>query len=372
MASQPEAFPLTNSPFYQTMLSGMSLTEKELAYVQHFRKHGYVVVEDCIADEITARQIHNDCTAFENGYGENRVQDGWQRSAAIKSVAANKHILSILKLLYGRAAVPTYTLNFLRGTEQRTHSDVIHFSSLPSGFMCGVWTALEDVTVKQGPLHYYPGSHTLPEFDYYDLGIGEESVYPDSPHEGEQSWANPRTREKYSLYEDVVERLMKEHGFERHELSLKRGQALIWAANLFHGGSKILDELSTRKSQVTHYHFEGTIPYTPMFSNASLGDYFLQGIFDARTGEAFERTLNYMPVQMVPLSLPSRYRVMLKTKNVQNDIQAMLPQSYSLDLEYERAENARLRQTLEEITETRLWKTMEPIRALTKKIRNHR
>ncbi|MFX6869154.1 phytanoyl-CoA dioxygenase family protein, partial [Acinetobacter baumannii] len=70
----------------------------------------------------------------------------------------------------------------------------MHFSSLPTGFMCGLWVALEDITINQGPLHYYPGSHLLPEFDYYEFGISEESVYPENPHQGEQTWDNPRTR----------------------------------------------------------------------------------------------------------------------------------------------------------------------------------
>ena len=38
---------------------------------------------------------------------------------------------------------------------------------------------------------------------------------------------------------------------------LEPGQALIWAANLFHGGSPIVDTTRTRLSQVTHYYFEG-------------------------------------------------------------------------------------------------------------------
>ena len=33
---------------------------------------------------------------------------------------------------------------------------------MPEGFMCGVWVALEDMDMDNGPLVYYPGSHQLP------------------------------------------------------------------------------------------------------------------------------------------------------------------------------------------------------------------
>jgi hypothetical protein len=224
-------------------------------------------------------------------------------------------------------------------------------------------------TLNQGPLHYYPESHNLPEFDYYDLSIAEEHVYSDNPHQGDQTWDNPRTREKYTLYEDVVERLMLEHGFERHQLTLKRGQSLIWSSNLFHGGSPIADASTTRKSQVTHVHFEGTLPWTPMYSNASIGDYYMQGISDIRTGKPFERTYNFMPVNMVALNKPSRYKFALNMGDNDVSMQSLMPQKYALELEYARKENAQLRGQLEAITETQAWKMIEPIRKLAHKMK---
>lgn len=365
-------YPLVSSPFFKSIVKDLTLTDKERDYLEHYHKYGYVIVEENIVDQSTADRIHSDCESIATGYGHNRIQDAWQKSDAVKSVAINEHIMSIIRLLYGREPVPVQTLNFLRGTQQRTHSDVIHFSSLPQGFMCGVWTALEDISLSQGPLHYYPESHYLPEFDYYDLNISEEHVYPDSPHEGEQTWDNPRTRAKYTLYEDVIERLMLEHGFERHHLTLKRGQSLIWSSNLFHGGSPITDPGSTRKSQVTHVHFEGTMPWTPMYSNASIGDYYMQGIFDIRTGKPFERTYNFMPVNMVALNKPSRYKFGLKVDDEAVSMQSLMPQQYALELQYARDENAMLRKQLEEITETQAWKIMQPIRKLAHKMKSNR
>ncbi len=47
---------------------------------------------------------------------------------------------------------------------------------------------------------------------------------------------------------------------------MPKGHALIWHANLLHGGSQQKDPRRTRHSQVTHYFFEDCKYYTPMHS----------------------------------------------------------------------------------------------------------
>ena len=77
----------------------------------------------------------------------------------------------MLRILYGREPIPFQTLNFLPGTEQSLHSDAMHFSSLPARFMCGVWVALEDATLENGPLRYVPGSRRFSEVQLDGLGL---------------------------------------------------------------------------------------------------------------------------------------------------------------------------------------------------------
>ena len=48
---------------------------------------------------------------------------------------------------------------------------------------------------------------------------------------------------------------------------MKKGQAIIWASNLLHGGEQVKDINSTRHSQVTHYFFESEYYYTPLMSH---------------------------------------------------------------------------------------------------------
>ena len=58
-------------------------------------------------------------------------------------------------------------------------------------------------------------------------------------------------------------------GLRKETVTMRRGDALIWAANLLHGGEPIADPESTRYSQVVHHFFEGCRYYTPVLSRGA-------------------------------------------------------------------------------------------------------
>jgi Phytanoyl-CoA dioxygenase (PhyH) len=274
---------------WQTEAARRGLSAREVALVDAFRRDGFVVVEDArVLDGIDADGIWARLGDRFAADGSGRVQDAWEHDAAVRAIAGHPAVTAVLRVLYGREPIPFQTLNFLNGTEQRTHSDTIHFSSLPSGFMCGVWMALEDVTLRQGPLHYFPGSQRLPEFDYEHLGV--PAVH------GAQSWDNPNTLSSYLLYEERIAALARESGFRKEELAIPRGAFLVWSANLLHGGSPRDDRSLTRKSQVTHYYFDDAVAFTPMFSRRSEGRYAVRRVRDIRTGRYAVPSLDGTPV----------------------------------------------------------------------------
>ena len=78
--------------------------------------------------------------------------DGWLYDQDIRRIAVNPRIIEILSNLYGRSAFPFQTLTFPIGTQQKPHSDSVHFSSQPERFMCAVWVALEDMDSENGTL----------------------------------------------------------------------------------------------------------------------------------------------------------------------------------------------------------------------------
>ena len=72
--------------------------------------------------------------------------------------------------------------------------------------------------------------------------------------------------------------LCEVHGAREDLFLARKGQALIWCANLLHGGSRQNDPTLTRWSQVTHYYFDDCIYYTPAFSDEVVGQLDLRNI----------------------------------------------------------------------------------------------
>ncbi len=187
-------------------------------------------------------------------FRSSRVQDAWRNSKAARRLATHRGVAESLRQLYGRKPLPFQTLNFPTATSQLPHSDTIHFNCIPAGYMCGVWVALEDVDEDNGALIYYPGSHKLKEYSMQDFGLGTGYDY-------------------YKGYEAAIQELIREQNLEPEYGVMKKGEALIWAANLLHGGAPLRDTSRTRHSQVTHYYFEDCRYYTPMNSAGSRIDY---------------------------------------------------------------------------------------------------
>ena len=157
--------------------------------------------------------------------------------------------------------MPFSTINFIAGTEQPFHSDYIHFSSIPHKYLAGAWVALEDTNKNNGPLTVIPKSHNFPIVDYQDLN----QKVPSNIVELEKC---------YRVYEKYVKNLIKAKKIQPKQLHLKKGQVILWAANLLHGGIKMKKNKLTRKSQVIHYHFDNSeMYYNPGFSDAKKGLY---------------------------------------------------------------------------------------------------
>jgi ectoine hydroxylase-related dioxygenase (phytanoyl-CoA dioxygenase family) len=189
---------------------------------------------------------------------EFRVQDAWVVSEHVKAIATAPAVLALLREAYGREPRAFQTINFRSGSQQRPHSDAMHFNSEPSGFMCGIWLALEDIHEDSGPLVYYPGSHRLAEFT-----MGDVEAAADSP--------------EHADYEDFIEAMIAREGLEPRYATIRKGQALIWSANLLHGGAPQTDPARTRWSQVTHYFFEGCRYWKPLASRDGERRYFEPG-----------------------------------------------------------------------------------------------
>jgi ectoine hydroxylase len=183
----------------------------------------------------------------EMGYGK-KIMFANRKSGLIKSVTRREDLTSILSFILGKKVTPFQTINFLVGSEQKAHSDSIHMTTYPLGYLIAVWIALEDIDENCGPLHYYPGSHKL-------------AYVLNKDYERGGSQLTVGAENNYLKYEEKIEEIISESKIPKKQFLAKKGDILIWHANLVHGGDPILREGSTRKSMVIHYFAEDVIKY---------------------------------------------------------------------------------------------------------------
>lgn len=283
--------PWVESPFFSDIIKTKNISVEDKKLASEYYENGFIVLSNVFTNELIDK-IKSEMN--EKGFNENfpiqtfrnniRIQDLWQYSDPVKELACHPKIMDTLKMLYEREPVPFQTLNFKVGTQQKAHSDTLHFSSLPARYMCGVWVALEDITEDNGPLFYYPGSHRNPEYNFSDFkNTTEDTSY-----------------ENYPEYETFMEDLMEKSSYKKKKFLAKKGDALIWSSNIIHGGSLVEDPQSTRYSQVTHYYFENCIYYTPMLSNMVTKELFIRrNLVDIKTGKIAEQNFNGNHAQLV-------------------------------------------------------------------------
>jgi ectoine hydroxylase-related dioxygenase (phytanoyl-CoA dioxygenase family) len=269
--------PWTESPFFYDLLKNSNdLTDEQKKMCQKYHEDGYVVIDLNLSDDVINNVVKDMYTALENEetvfHPEHvtytptkRIFEEWKNSRNIGELTVNETLINVIKLLYDKDPFPFSTINFIKGSNQPLHSDTIHFHSVPQLWMCGVWIALEDVNEVNGTLQIVPGSHKWEIYDYESLNL----THPDNIENGEA--------ENYSYYENFLIDLIKSKNGKTKPVSLKKGQALIWAANMLHGGCNIegvTDLEKTRLTQANHYFFYGCDEYyCPMFSEKSKGKY---------------------------------------------------------------------------------------------------
>jgi phytanoyl-CoA dioxygenase PhyH len=268
--------PIVESPFFEVLSGSFAEDAEAVRIARDLNRNGYAIFD--FPDPDFAARAAALPRAMDRYYnwadwrasgGGMRVHDAWKFDPNAKAIAVNARVIELLSRIYGRRAWPFQTLNFPVGTEQHYHSDSVHFSSCPERFMCGVWVALEDVHEDAGPLLYYPGSHKWPIYTNEHLGIcgAHEPGIPGQ-----------------ATFEPLWRRLVEQTGITPQRFLPRKGQALIWAANLLHGGDVHRDRRRTRHSQVTHYYFDDCTYYTPMHSDPFYGSIAYRRLVDISTG----------------------------------------------------------------------------------------
>lgn len=188
-----------------------------------------------------------------------RLLDPHLKIPEIFDLLCHPEVLRITNLLFGRKSIPFQTIIGHKGSQQAAHSDAIHMTTYPLGYLIAAWIAFEDIHPDSGPLLYYPKSHRqLPYLLSEDVGIPM------------RAFKEKGGAETYSAhYEPAVQRYLSANEIAPQAFCPRKGDVLFWHANLVHGGSVRNDLRHSRKAMVCHYFAEGAFTYHDLSGNAS-------------------------------------------------------------------------------------------------------
>jgi phytanoyl-CoA hydroxylase len=161
------------------------------------------------------------------------------RAAALLSMT--REVAVFLRHVFRSPAVVMQSLTFWKGSQQPIHIDYPYVRCQNIlAHLAASWIPLEDIHPDSGPLAYYPGSHRIDVSGFFDWGGGSILYEPDSV----------RTPVQFAAF---LAEQMRRSSVEPKVFCPKKGDVLIWHANLAHEGTPIRDPSRTRKSYVTHY-----------------------------------------------------------------------------------------------------------------------
>lgn len=238
------------------------LSEELAGQIEIFARDGYVIMRGVVPEELLEAIDDEVESAWEPGSGflgrnpkmglkwahqfpadgRRRIVDPIVNAASAQLAAFVPEIRDFLAAVFDEEPLAFQSLFFERGSQQRIHQDTAYVVASEPVRIAAAWIALEDVQEGNGELVYYPGSHRFDEFLF------------GTPEEPSKSWNIGRDGQP--MHQEFLAGLdsqAAERGIDRASFLPKRGDVLLWHADLAHGGSKQTNEAATRRSIVVHY-----------------------------------------------------------------------------------------------------------------------
>jgi ectoine hydroxylase-related dioxygenase (phytanoyl-CoA dioxygenase family) len=238
-----------------------AITADEAERLRHWIAHGYVILEQGVDPAVCDRLRADLDGAFADGderllmhspaqedyeplragidSERARVVDVYAFYESARDALFSGPIARFLETIFEDPPLLFQSLTFEKGSQQQMHQDTMFvITSSPLEFAAS-WIALEDIQPGSGELMYLDGSHRVPEY-LFSGKYKHWNAKRDGP-EGEREWR--------SQLQGNAERM----GLQERTFLPKKGDVLIWSADLAHGGSPATDPSLTRKSLVGHY-----------------------------------------------------------------------------------------------------------------------
>jgi hypothetical protein len=270
----------------ESRLREKAITEQDAELCRSWAANGYVILRNLFDHRI----LDSVWEAYEKairggkitlppepaGEGDpypGRLLNPHKKIAAFCQILKHPELLRHIELLMEREPKPLQTIASHKGSQQGLHSDSIHMTTYPLGYLTAAWIAFEDIEPGCGPLVYYPGSHRLPYVFSKDVGISE------------QDFKNDGYAPYHARYEPHIRHLVEQHGLEPHYFHAKKGDVLIWHANLVHGGSARKNLQLSRRSVVCHFFVKNAFVYHDLAAARSRQQYIGTCLLRDETGK---------------------------------------------------------------------------------------
>lgn len=170
-----------------------------------------------------------EATRLDLSHHHYRILDIHTYLPSAAAIGNHPSILSAFGEIFGREPTLCQSLTFEYGSEQPLHQDWCFVTTCAPDVpdMVGVWVALDTVEEDNGPLVYYPRSHTMPRYPY-----------------------TAATHDGFKPYLDT-----HVNGLESKKFLAEPGDVLLWHGDLAHAGSPVQNKEKRRLSMILHYSF---------------------------------------------------------------------------------------------------------------------
>jgi ectoine hydroxylase-related dioxygenase (phytanoyl-CoA dioxygenase family) len=168
-----------------------------------------------------------------------RVVDAFVAAPEALDLFETPPLMEFLTAIFDETPLLFQSLSFDQGSGQGLHQDTAYVVVDRPLELAACWIALENVKPGSGELMYVPGSHRYPDFDF-----GPGRKHWNSEADG------PEPHDRWALW--IIEEAQR-RGLETQTFHAKKGDILIWHADLAHGGCPIQDPSLTRQSLVGHF-----------------------------------------------------------------------------------------------------------------------
>jgi len=207
----------------------------------HRASLGSQYVIDIFFDSIDERRVYMADAPTSARNQPYKLNDLYLSQPLIREMVVGQRLAPILRALLEGFPMVCNSLNFEFGSQQDYHFDTFYMPSPTPNKMVASWIALENSTLENGPLRYYPGSHKIPPY----LFSNGSTLAIDS---------------EMDQFKGYINKEIEQRGLKSETLLADKGDVLIWHSQLLHGGSPIIDKSKTRKSLVTHYFTNEDFP----------------------------------------------------------------------------------------------------------------